>query len=592
MLFSLGHGQHIVSQTVSAGLAPAPRRADAIPLSEVVEQGSTLDKRVRSGEQGAGLAPAPSPAKGGFHYLFPDAPALPASAGAVAALDQLADSMVEPASDPPTDSEGNPINSTIAPIMTYLGQFIDHDITANTDRAAPISVIDGDCAPQPRDTVERDLDNLRDGSLRLDSLYGDSPGQGPFATKLAGLMRHPIHRQKMRLGKATPVGDRPPLPRDPAADLLRLGFLLDKGEMTEAEVNGLDPALRAAFMRDDQINRAHAIIGDDRNDENLLVAQLHVAFLRLHNKLADRLNTSDFETVRKATRHLYQWLVVNLYLPAVCDPAVLARVVAKKAPLYSAFFARHRPADAAKMPMPLEFSVAAFRFGHSMVRDAYDHNRIFGDAEPGTTQLIPLAPFNLLFDFTGGGAMPNAGGGPRHEALPDNWIIEWPRFITSDQGQRAARKIDTRLAPPLNDMVKEAKGVFRHLARRNLRRGYRLSLPTGQACIQAINATQGYDEQLPVLSAAQLSQGRDFMGAAGLDHHTPLWFYVLREAELAGGNHLGSLGSTIVADTLVGLVMNDPDSYWHAGTGGQPWAPDSDLDSLDKLLKLIGMMEG
>ncbi len=71
MLFSLGHGQHVVLETASPGLAPAPRRADAIPLSEVIEHGSQLEQRVRDTDQGAGLAPAP--ARGGFHYLFPDA---------------------------------------------------------------------------------------------------------------------------------------------------------------------------------------------------------------------------------------------------------------------------------------------------------------------------------------------------------------------------------------------------------------------------------------------------------------------------------------------------------------------------------------
>ncbi|WP_347140878.1 heme peroxidase family protein [Paracoccus sp. SSK6] len=584
MLFTLGHGQHIIQETGGAGLAPAEDRPDAVPLSKVVEPGSAENQQARK-KGGAGLAPAE---KGAFRYLFPYAAAMPESPTAVAALDRLADSMVEPLDDPETGPDGQSINSSIAPVMTYLGQFIDHDITANTDRAAPISAIDGDCAPQPRDSVERDLDNLRDGSLRLDSLYGDRAGQGPFADKLAGLMKHPRHSNKMRLGIATPVGDRPPLPRDPAADLLRLGFLMSRNEITEADLNDLPDDLRATFMRNGEINKAHAIIGDDRNDENLLVAQLHVAFLRLHNKLADQTGP-DFDAARKATRFHYQWLIVNEYLPAVCDPAIVGRVVAQGAPLYSEFFKKHRPADGAKMPMPLEFSVAAFRFGHSMVRGAYDHNRIFGTAEAGTTQLIENAPFNLLFAFTGGGDMPNRDGS-RHESLPDNWIIEWNRFIVSDQGKRAARKIDTRLAPPLKDMVKEAAGVFKHLARRNLRRGYRLSLPTGQECIAAINGMNGYD-RLPVLSPEEVSAGRDFMVDAGLDTQTPLWFYILREAELAGGNHLGPLGSTIVADTLVGLVVSDPQSYWHNGSGGQPWAPGNGMDSLQKMLRFIGMIE-
>ena len=241
----------------------------------------------------------------------------------------------------------------IPPVFTYFGQFIDHDLTANTDRDSAISFIDGAITPAARSDVEANLVNLRTGSLGLDSLYGDDPGQGAFATKLANLMRFPTNTAKMRLALAAPVGGRVPLPStDSATDLLRLGFLIRNGLLTVDELKALvPPELRNQFIdkATDQPILARAIIGDARNDENLIVAQLQVLFLRLHNKIADATGSHSFEKVRRLTRWHYQWLVVNSYLKTVCDPAIVDEVVDMEAPLYAAFFQQARvgrPEDA------------------------------------------------------------------------------------------------------------------------------------------------------------------------------------------------------------------------------------------------------
>src|SRR5690606_33877448 len=131
--------------------------------------------------------------------------------------------------------------------------------------------------------------------------------------------------------------------------------------------------------------------GDPRNDENLLVAQLHLAFLKLHNKVVDRLaaagETGDlFEAARKTTRWHYQWIVLHDFLPKLIDVNSL-RWVLEHGRTHFVF--------ADEPYMPIEFSVAAYRLGHSMVRERYNHNRVFrpGGVAPATLQ--------LLFNFTG-----------------------------------------------------------------------------------------------------------------------------------------------------------------------------------------------
>ncbi|WP_061935073.1 heme peroxidase family protein [Aureimonas sp. AU22] len=614
MLFTLGHGQHvIVEPSPPANAARSLRKpAEVVPLGAVVDEG---DETMAPGETNRARALRAKPAAplgGPFAYYFaqaPDAPDLPDMA---AKLDALAEAMVEADGDP--DAQ----NSDIPPIFTYFGQFIDHDITANTDRDGAISIIEGaQLAPLPRSTVTSGLLNLRNGALELDSLYGDGPDQGPFSRKLARLMRHPTLKDKMRIGlPSKPDGNRPPLPADPAADLLRFGRLIGidaSDHVTPEDLQALDPALRASFVgADGKPIVQKAIIGDARNDENLIVAQLQCAWLRFHNRMVDRSHETGsgfhdgdrFEWARQRVRWHYQWLVVNAYLPTVCDPAILSRVKTANAPLYAAFFAAHGSGDARRMPLPLEFSVAGFRFGHSMVRGAYDHNRFFGRAEGGSTPFIDRAPFDLLFAFTGNGHPPMPSPQGVQETLPTNWIIEWDRFVAVDPAfpDRSARRIDTRLARPLSVLKNEAEGVFKHLAKRNLRRGHRLNLPSAQDCIAGINAMRPYgDSALFALDEATLSSGRtgDAVRAGGFEKRTPLWFYVLKEAEeSAGGAHLGALGSTLVAETLIGLIANDPTSYWNqAGSDHGRWHPRDasgpghpPVDSLAAMLSVAGLL--
>jgi len=544
----LGHGGHAI--------------ADAAPeADELAREGWTRLSEVVQAPTDAAVATTD------FDYLFPDLVGKPDAhlpAGSddevsttVTALNHLGEAMID--QEPPADDRSSPI----PPIYTYWGQFVDHDLTAATDNDKVISIRDTPLPPLDPDQVRTLLKNARNPALNLDSVYGD----GPFAPAPADPNQIVVpyqaeDRAKLRLGALTPVnvGVRIPPVDDFARDLPR---------------------------RADKV----PLVGDARNDENLVVGQLHVAFLRFHNAAVDwvranepqRTGLSDvFLRARDLTRWTYQWLVVHDFLRTVTVPDVVDFVLGNDADaLYDGSF------------MPLEFSVAAYRFGHSMVRGAYDWNRNFG--RPGNNTL-PNASLGLLFVFTGVGGLGN------NPTLPSNWPVEWNRFVDKDSlfPDRFARRIDTHLSAPLSQMVNQTAGedqsngdllaLLKHLARRNLLRGYRLGLPTGQAVADLLG--------LPELTAAEVSGTGPVATAIAEGNfatRTPLWFYVLRESEVkAQGNTLGPVGSRIVAETIIGQIRHDPSSYLHQTS----WSPSqgvrlpdgSPVDSIPSFLRLAGVL--
>lgn len=553
------------------------------------------DNKVMSAEAACGFSYGTYPDKpktGDFHYHFDSAPDVdPDGKKMTAALDALAEATIQ---HDPKDKE----NSSIPPVFTYMGQFIDHDITANTDRETEISKIDVDVVtPLKRDAVVKGLGNLRFASLNLDSVYGDNPEQGDIAKMLQKRLRW--HRDPAKLeggadNELTHLPDinpdhfndprRAAFAQDANRDLLRFGHASKRADFDIELLRKGSKEIRELFFADADTDAKklivqRAIIGDARNDENLAVAQFHLSIQRLHNELVDNAPDSIpsedrdavFEWAKKTTRWIYQWLVVNAYLPAVCDPDVLEQVKREGPRLYDALIKAHPASEPDLMPMPLEFSVSAFRFGHSMARESYDWNRIFGRRPDGSEE---RARFDLLFLFTGSGGLANQ---PR---LPANWPIAWDRFVhpvPAAMPDRSARKIDTHLNLDLGKMANESpgdSGVMRHLAKRNLRRGYRLNIPSAQGCLNALAAD--FNINLPRLSKADLLSGHtgDAVKQGGFETATPLWFYVLKEAEhLSDGNRLGPLGSLLVADTLIGLIHKSPDSFVNAAPGGHSWKP-------------------
>lgn len=522
VITNLAHGGH-------AMLDSAGENEQTSPLSAVVQESAGTAAHMGTTS---------------FDYLFPrladEFPAhhLPQDdvEKVVIALLELGTVMVE-TQDEVRDPQ---LNSPIPPIYTYWGQFVDHDLTAATDNDKKINITDETLPPVAPDEVIQKLENLRIPALNLDSLYGD----GPFAAPVASKDAVPYDGIKFRLGLLSPV---------PAA----AGVLIPPVDDTQRDLP------RKADRT--------PLVGDTRNDENLVVAQLHVAFLRFHNAAVDwvRDNEPEWESdaevflrARNLTRWTYQWLCVHDYLRTVARPDVVDRVDTAEGNLLAL--------DRRGTYMPVEFSVAAFRFGHTMVRGAYDWNRNFG--RPGD-KVAPVATLDQLFQFTGrGGFIANL------PTLPSNWPVEWDRMVdrNSQFANRFARAIDTRLAPPLAQMINEGndpglperiKDLLKHLARRNLLRGYRLAAPTGQAVARELGVAP--------LSRAELEQGssdavKNVLETGGLFDRTPLWFYVLKEAEVRElGRRLGEVGSRMVAETLIGQIRNDPGSYVNQSS----WSP-------------------
>ena len=426
---------------------------------------------------------------------------------------------------------------------TYFGQFVDHDITL--DQSGDPSV-----APE----VGEDADNIRQGrspSLDLDSLYGAPDAGKPELFEADGI--------RFRLGTTTPI------PGQPAP--------------SEQAFPGGDVPREATGP-----HKGKAIIGDDRNDENLIIQQLHLAFLKVHNKTVDALLAGDtgvnpasaFTEARKLVTLHYQWIVLNDFVRRFVDPVTFKDVLGV-ADLTGQRFVTPRPlvfkVSATQIPpMPLEFSGAAFRMGHTMVRESYGWNKIFQ----------PASEFRLFFLFThlSGGIGRRPIFGLNLDTFPSNWLADWrrmfemekvkgiPTFARAGAGAvplNFARKLDTHLAPVLGNLPDKDGKVpgpnetekRRNLASLNLVRGSRFGLPSGQDVADAIVAAG--DPRAKAMAPAQVLQGlpaETRRVLAGLEFHqkTPLWFYILKEAENVGGDTLGPVGSRIVLETFLALI--------------------------------------
>jgi Animal haem peroxidase len=443
-----------------------------------------------------------------------------------------------------TASDAGP--SSVPAGFTYLGQFIDHDLSFDKtqvmlgESVSPTELLQG-----------------RSPSLDLDSLYG----AGPDDPESAKFYRDGVH---LKMGRTVAV---PP-------DGVKDGFDLPRNTTGGAAA------------------RRKALIPDHRNDENLAVAQTHLAFIRFHERVVDTLPPTPvaqrFPKARRLVVNHYQWMIRTDYLPRICDPGVVDDVFSNGRKIFEP------GVDATTVPtMPIEFAIAAFRLGHSMIRQAYDWNRRFDDGA-GT--------LDLLFEFSGTGG--SLGGDTR---LPSNWIADFRRLYDFTEAGRAdlapppgklnrAKRIDSRLVRVLKNLPPGSFGgppvpfddPTANLAFRNLTRARMVRLATGQQMAAHLRAN---GVPVTTLTPSQVVQGN---GGADLDNltqaqrqqvrtETPLFFYILREAELNGGK-LAGVGARIVAETFHRAMEGSQPSIVRNAAWRPSFGPDSDTFRMTDLL--------
>jgi hypothetical protein len=432
--------------------------------------------------RGAQVAPGRDPPYGRFGWMFPDLDECKLSGGAI-------DALVERMRSRPAEGSENPYTPAG---FTYLGQFIDHDITFD-----PVSSLD-----QKRDPEA--VINFRTPRLDLDSLYGSGPDVQPYLYDWTS---------------SATAGAK---------------FLIGAGENPDVEDLPRNHAGRA-------------LIGDRRNDENVIVAQLHLLFLKFHNAVVDRLGPDAehlFETAQALVRRHYQWIVVHEFLPQVVNEATLAQVFvdADAGPKVRLDYFKW----SGEPFIPIEFSGAAYRFGHSTARSRYRTQQSMTAARP-------------LFDGLQG-----------LKWLAEDLVIDWDLFF--DLGTDAPTQHGFRIDPHIAEPLFQLPEGDRELPRRNLLRAEQFGLPSGQAVARRLRQRKLSEREL----------GLDEPPLASFDElreRTPLWYYILCEAAAQEvpfgtgtlrGAQLGPVGGRIVAEVLLGLIKADPTSFLNTS---EPWRP-------------------
>jgi len=452
-------------------------------------------------------------------------------AAALTALGRCMDNPKECHKEEPGEQE----ESDIPAGYTYFGQFITHEITFDDTNGLPL--------------IELKPKNIRSPSLDLDSLYGKGPGG---SRELYEEVEHPA---RLRVGRTQP-------PKSGVFTEILPFDLPREEEGSEKKKKGV------------------AIVGDERNEENLPLAQTHVAFLKFHNRVVEDLKSGEyksgghkkltappdkklFDTAREEVVRHFQWVVLKDYLPRIVDADLIESLTRKPSD-------RFNPQSEDDLFIPLEFSAAAFRIGHSMVRRRYMYNSRHKDV--------------LLEElFTHTKRSGNLNGLDR---LDSTWVIDWKRFYDftpfaadypppydpfpydPQQSFNKAGRIDTVFDLHLRDIVgfnhSGLPAEIQPITVRNLLRGLALGLPWGEDLADAMGEGQLERKVLTAGPHAELLKAEPFEGK------TPLWFYVLKESKLHGnGGRLGRVGGRIVAETLIGLIRHSRHSILRRVEGAQ-----------------------
>jgi hypothetical protein len=481
--------------------------AGAAALGTVGSVGISLAERTAAlGEPSAAGSTSPL----FFGRIFPELPpfATPSSSltaalrdlgkpgGRLDALDNLAAGPVLLITDPSL-SANNPDNPTHTAGTTFMGQFLDHDVTFDTSSKLGTP------------TEPTTSPNGRTPKFDIDSMYGGGPAVSPHL--------YQTNRIKLLIG-STPDGRHEDLPRN--AD-------------------------------------NSAIIGDPRNDENMMIAGLHCAFILAHNNVVDLLRSHHvpshdlFAQARQLLTWHYHWMILHEFLPLFVGQDMVNTVLAQGRKFY-------RPPTGGAF-MPVEFQGGSYRFGHSMVRPSYRANFEGSDGGPF---------FGFIFDPAAESANPSDPADLTGGARANRRFIGWPTFFDFGDGNvKRNKRIDRHISSPLFNLPLAA--IASHdqptaLPQRNLLRQVTWSMPSGQSIAQAMGVNALSPSDLNELSSYGL----------GLHKSTPLWYYTLAESDvMEDGLHLGPVGGRIVAEVILGILQTDPASYLFSNPNWTPTLP-------------------
>jgi Animal haem peroxidase len=434
--------------------------------------------------------------------------------------------------DPPTDGN-DPEESGIPALYTYLGQFIDHDITF--DPASSLQMQDDPDA----------LTDFRTPAFDLDNIYGRGPDDQPYLYDQDG--------KSFLLGSPLTAGDH-------------------KVNSTDLPRNSATPA--------------RALIGDPRNDENTIVSQLQGLFHRFHNRTVQDHPTLSFEQIQRRVRFHYQYVVLHDFLSRIVQSTVLKDLKNERGQYEQSklkfFHWKNLPF------MPVEFSVACYRLGHSMIRPGYRLN-------DDDSNLLPIF---MTEDASKAGFKDDLSG---FRAVASKRAIDWGRFIDTDvrayDGDDAKKKkrlqfayrIDTSVVNPLAHLPASVATNPSSLAQRNLERAWRLGLPNGQHVACAMGVKPLDDKDILIGKGVDKPDAGD--APVGIDtvapvfkNNCPLWTYILAEAmkhqekvQIPVQEHLsittpqlGPVGGRIVAEVFLGLLFGDNHSLLRLEPSWEP----------------------
>ncbi len=472
--------------------------------------------------RGADFFPRSSLFEGRFGRMFRT---LPSAEFDEADLKTLAIKMV---ADPearitPETEDDDEENHGISAGYTYLGQFIDHDLTFD-----PSSSLEKQNDPDA-------LEDFRTPRFDLDCLYGRGPNDQPYLYEGDGvhlllgrrLTGNPHDRHTRDLPRNKPLRGSP----------------------------------------------ARALIGDPRNDENVIVSQLQGIMLRFHNRVADLMTQGGrlpaFEEVQSVVRWHYQWVVLHDFLPTIVGQDVINTLLPHL---------KNKSSIRVDKPnliyynwwnspfMPIEFSAAVYRFGHSMIRPIYRLNTTLKHRR----EIFSRDPNNSLVGF---------------REFPENWAIDWSLFFKMRETPRfgaerlqKSYKIDSSLVSPLGRLPRATGAKRPSLAELNLKRGWRMGLPSGQTVARYMDVAVIPDEKLRVGKAIEETHPNKLLTriSARFRENAPLWYYILAEAQQAfDGNdetpiRLGPVGGRIVAEVFIGLLLGDHHTFLSQDPSWQP----------------------